>query len=77
MQRYTKSEIRKDHTTNLQKDRALDRKVTQSIATELRILFPGISAQIHCVMNFCHIIIAQVLPTVLSTRGLATPRDEL
>ena len=54
----------KDHTTNLQKDRALDRKVTQSIATELRILFPGISAQIHCVMNFCHIIIAQVLPTV-------------
>ena len=55
---------RKDHTANLQKDRALDRKVTQSIATELRILFPGISAQIHCVMNFCHIIIAQVLPTV-------------
>ena len=64
MQRYTKSGRPKDHTTNLQKDRALDRKVTQSIATELRILFPGISARIPCVMTLCHIIIAQVLPTV-------------
>ena len=61
---YKVREGEKDHTTNLQKDRALDRKVTQSIATELRILFPGISARIPCVMNLCHIIIAQVLPTV-------------